>query len=147
MRKKIIFIISALFLISLFLIFIYKKNQPGVIINGVHFRQEIAKTASEKEIGLSKYNKIEDNLAMVFPFYKSDYYSFWMRDMKFPIDIIYINKGKIVNIFTNVSPPSKNGNLKIYRSTQPADTVVEINAGLSEKYKFKKGDIVYINYK
>ena len=80
---------------------------------------------------------------MLFPFEKADYYSFWMKNMKFPIDIIYINKNHIVTIHQNIKPPkTKEESLPIYKPEDPSDTVLEINAGLSEKYKFKKGDTV-----
>ena len=80
---------------------------------------------------------------MLFPFEKPGYYSFWMKNMKFPIDIIFIKSGKIVTIHKDVMPPKNlTDALPIYNPKEPADTVLEINAGLSEDYKFKEGDEV-----
>ena len=82
---------------------------------------------------------------MVFPFNKADYYSFWMKDMKFPIDIIYLKDKKIVTIFENVLPQSSDQNPEILNPEEPSDTVLEINAGLARKYNLKKGDIIRLN--
>lgn len=116
---------------------------PTATINNRKFNLEIARTPIEKEIGLSTKEKLDENAGMLFPFESPSYYSFWMKDMKFPIDIIYIKEGRIITIHKNVRPPaSANETPRIYNSTDPADTVLEINAGLSEKYNFKVGDIV-----
>jgi uncharacterized membrane protein (UPF0127 family) len=82
---------------------------------------------------------------MLFVFEQPDYYSFWMKDMKFPIDIIFINKNKIVDIFQDVPVPKNNNNLPTYTTGEKADKVLEINAGLSNTYKIKIGDNVLLN--
>lgn len=147
--KKYLFIFTILLTIILIVITLVKINtnhaKPYILINGKSFEVEIAKTDAQKEKGLAKYKKISDNFAMEFPFEKIGYYSFWMKDMKFSIDIIYVNKNKIVQIFKNVPyPKSDNLPLVIYKSSVLADTVLEINGGLSQKYDFKKGDNIKI---
>src|SRR5258706_12167654 len=103
--------LSLLFLstfVILFLIFInfnlkkQKNTKPTIIVNNKTFILDVAKTDEEKEIGLAKYNKLPQNMAMLFPFSDYGYYHFWMKDMKFPIDIIYIKDNKIVDIFINI---------------------------------------------
>ncbi len=141
----IVLTILAVFLIGLG-IWQSLKKYPFVRINNYEFKLQIAKTAKEQEIGLSKYEDLSKNLGMIFPFERPDYYSFWMKQMKFPIDIIYIKDGKIVTIYKNVKPPkSGNESLLIYKPKEPANMVLEINAGLSDKYKFKEGDKISIN--
>lgn len=122
--------------------FLFEKN-PTATINNHTFGLSVADSQREKEIGLSETESLAKNQGMIFIFDKPDYYSFWMKNMKFPIDIIYINKDKIVTIQTNVQPPtSPTESLIIYSSTEPSDKVLEIQAGLSKKYNFKKGDKV-----
>lgn len=148
--KKIFLIVGLLILVTaiVFLNYNYQnKKTPQVTINNHIFNLAIAKTDTEKEIGLSKYKNIPQNFGMLFPFGKPDYYSFWMKNMKFTIDIIFIRNNKIVTIFKNASPPKSNNELlPIYRSQNLSDTVLEINAGLSDKYNFKTGDLVKLNY-
>ena len=121
----------------------FLKNVPIVTINNQNFKVTIAASQKEKEIGLSETKSISKDQGMLFIFNQPAYYSFWMKNMKFPIDIIYINNDTIVTIESNAQPP-KDGqkNPVIYTPTKPADKVLEIQAGLSEKYKFKNGDKV-----
>ena len=137
-----------LIILSLFFVNLDKQNNknPTIIIENKTFLLDVAKSAREQEIGLAKYNKLPQNMAMLFPFSNYGYYSFWMKNMKFPIDIIYIKDDKIVDIFTNVpNPKSENEKLKIYVSKSKANYVLEINANLSKHYGFKIGSSVKIN--
>lgn len=119
------------------------KKPPIVIIGEHKFEVSVADSQKEREIGLSETTSLSQNQGMIFLFEKPDYYSFWMKNIKFPIDIIYINKDAIVTIKNNVQPPK--GNIEspiIYTPAAPSDKVLEISAGLSEKYNFKNGDKV-----
>lgn len=144
-RLVILLILGILFLSFIGLQKTTTNSKQSATINGVNFNLEIAQTKEQKSIGLAKYKKIEKNFAMYFPFERKDYYSFWMKDMKFPIDIIYIDNGKIVAIFKNVqNPKSPNDKLQVYNPEKLADSVLEISAGLSDKYNFKTGNRVSI---
>ncbi len=113
---------------------------------GTHtFKLYVAKSSNDQQVGLSKYDKIEDSRGMIFTFGKPGYYSFWMKQMKFPIDIIYIRDNKIVKIHRNVKPPKERGELTLYNSTEPADKVLEVNAGLSQSYDIKEGDSISLS--
>ena len=140
-----VFLVMAIFLIGLGVWQSFKKS-PTAKISNYTFKLYIANTAKEKEIGLSKYKNLAKDIGMLFPFEKPDYYSFWMKQMEFPIDIIFIQENKIVTIYKNVEPPkSENESLLIYKPKEPSSMVLEINAGLCDKYKFKEGDKVNLN--
>ncbi len=118
---------------------------PIATINNQKFNLLVAKTAKEQEIGLSEKTSLPENTGMLFLFEKPDYYAFWTKTMKIPVDIIYINKNKIVTIIENAAPPkSPDETMPIHRPEEPSDKVLEINAGLSQKYGLKKGDEVKI---
>lgn len=120
-------------------------KKPTATINNKTFSLLVAKTDEEKRIGLSKMKSLEENSGMLFPFEKPSYYSFWMKDMKFPIDIIFLRNNTIVTIHKNVQPPkTPEVSPLIYTPTEPADSVLEINAGVSEKYNIKVGDNIKI---
>lgn len=109
------------------------------------FNLEIAETAEQKQKGLSNKRSIGENQGMLFLFDNPGYYSFWMKEMKFPIDIIFIKGNKIVTIHRNVVPPEDNTQrLTLYTPSAPADKVLEIGAGLSDKYNFKEGDSIQV---
>ena len=125
-------------------LFPFKKN-PTVTINGHKFQVTVARSQKEQEIGLSETKSLPQNQGMIFLFEKSAYYSFWMKNMKFPIDIIYINGDQIVTIQNNVQPAKEQESPILYTSTEPSDKVLEINAGLTKQYDFKKGQPVKID--
>lgn len=120
-----------------------RSKTPTATINNHILKLEIAKTSREKGTGLSARKTLEKDFGMLFLFEKPGYYPFWMKNMKFSIDIIFIRYGRIVTIHKNVKPPIyPNENPLIYNSSEPADAVLEINAGLSEKHNFKEADTV-----
>lgn len=122
--------------------FLFKKD-PTATINSHTFKLRVADSQKDREIGLSETESLAENQGMIFIFDKPDYYSFWMKNMKFPIDIIFINKDNIVMIQNNVQPPTTPTESPIiYSPTKPSDKVLEIQAGLSKKYNFKKGNMV-----
>lgn len=125
----------------------FSKKASIVIIGDYSFKVAVATSQQEQEIGLSETKSLSQDQGMIFLFQKPDYYSFWMKNMKFPIDIIYINGDKIVTIKNNIAPPkSDKESLIIYTPAEPSDKVLEIQAGLSEKYNFKNGDkVIYEN--
>ena len=132
---------------ALFIKFHSDKKSSFVEIDNVKFSVDIATTKEEQAKGLAVYKSLPQDRGMFFPFQTPDYYAFWMKDMKFPIDIIFIYKNRITDIFKNV-PVSKSQNeiLPLYKPKSPSDGVLEINAGLAKQYNFKIGDFVKISY-
>lgn len=147
--KKFFILLSIL--VFVLMVFIVQTRPPttksSVEINGKVFSIDVARTNKQKEEGLAIYDKLPEDKGMVFVFESPDYYSFWMKNMKFSIDIIFINKNKITDIYKNVLPP-KNADDKLptYKAREKSDIVLEINSGLSDKYNFKIGDTVKLNY-
>lgn len=141
--KKVI--LAFLILIATVIAFgIYQKqSEPSVKIKNHSFKLLIAKTENDKQTGLSKYNNLPQDEAMVFIFDNENIYPFWMKNMKFPIDIIFIRQNKIVTIYKNVPSPKASGeDLPIYSPSEPVDKVLEANSGVSQKDGFKVGDKV-----
>ena len=121
------------------------RKNPIAIINNNTFELIVVTSPKDMEIGLSQTSNLAKNKGLLFLFETPDYYSFWMRNMTIPIDIIYANNDKIVTVLSKVQPPlDANESLTIYRPDAPSDKVLEINAGLAEEYNFKKGDKVIL---
>lgn len=137
-----------LFFAILLLVIIVSKNTQStktkVIINNKTFNVYVAKSEIEKQIGLSSKNKISPNQGMLFLFDKPDYYSFWMKEMKFSIDIIYIENNKVITVISDVKPPTDSKSLLIYKPKKKSDMVIEINAGLAKKYNIREGTSINI---
>jgi len=104
---------------------------------------DVADTPESREKGLSGRNSLAEKAGMLFIFDQPGVPSFWMKDMKFPIDIIFVNNDKIVTIYKNVPAP-KNGETpsNYYQPTSPTNRVIELKAGMSDKYKLQVGNTV-----
>lgn len=103
---------------------------------------EIADTPLTRSQGLSGRSSLNENEGMLFLFEAPETYSFWMKDMLFPIDIVWIRGERIVGFSEHAQPePGKSLTaLTMYWPPEPVDTVLEINAGLIEKYNIRIGD-------
>ena len=117
-----------------------KPDSPYVEINGVEIPVEVVKTQAEVEKGLSGRASLDSKSGMLFIFSKPDYYRFWMPDMNFPIDIIWIREDRIVGISPDVSNEFDPANPKFYTPPRPADRVLEVNAGFAQKKNIRVGN-------
>lgn len=141
MKRILIIVIGLMFLGTLFY---YWKNplSAKLKINGTVFFVELAITPKERERGLSRRKSLAENRGMLFLFGAPGKYHFWMRDMKFPLDFLWISGESIVDIDENIPPP-KVSELRIELAPdQPVDKVLEVNAGTIKQYGIKIGDTV-----
>jgi uncharacterized membrane protein (UPF0127 family) len=113
------------------------RTDVVVRIKGEAFDTEIAKNAQEFAKGLGGRPCILPNQAMLFPFTKEGHYAFWMKDMKFPIDVIWINAAhKVAAIEIDFQPstyPERRGN------QQPAQYVLEVKANRTKELNIDLG--------
>ena len=109
-------------------------------VNGKTLNLFVAKSEKDRVKGLSGRQSIKDNEGMVFIFNQKNDYSFWMKGMLFPIDIIWIDDNTVVYMAENVPSGGQTPNLTIYKpDTHTANRVLEINAGLANKLGIQKG--------
>lgn len=98
---------------------------------------EISSTDFQRQLGLMYRPEMEYNHGMLFLFDREIIQSFWMRNTLIPLDIIYINSGRvIVDIHTTDVTLSD----KSFVSSSPAVYVLEVNAGYCEEHGIKAGD-------
>src|SRR5512136_601336 len=97
-RSKFILVILILGVAMAAVVFWPAKAKTRVMVGGVRFEVEVAQTPGTREKGLSGRTGLVDGQGMLFVFDKPDRYMFWMKDMLFPIDIIYIRGGRIVDM-------------------------------------------------
>ena len=105
----------------------------------------LAKSNEEKRQGLSDREKLSDSQGMLFDFTGETNArpGFWMKDMRFDLDLIWIKNKKIIGITANVPSPKNAGDkLPLYSPPSPVDMVLEVAAGWSERQKIKVGDEV-----
>jgi uncharacterized membrane protein (UPF0127 family) len=104
---------------------------------------EIVSSAADMDKGLSGRASMQDSEGMLFDFGTSTATGFWMKDMRFGLDLVWISNGKIIGITKNIpAPQSPDNNLPIYYPPSPTDKVLEVNAGWAEKNNIAVGDVV-----
>jgi len=144
MPKKIVIGIILIFFAITAYVYFNQKFYSYVEIKGYKFFVELADTQFKQTQGYSNHQPIKDNEGMLFVFSNNTERSFWMKDMLFPLDMIWISDNKIINISRNL-PPEGETPINKYYSGQPSNYVLEINGGLSDKLGLKIGDKVKIN--
>ena len=110
---------------------------PVVSIGGgdfpAAFPVELALTAEEQIQGLSGRPTLKANTGMLFVYQRPSRYPFWMPDMHFPLDIVWIGSDcAVADVTLNALPPAPgqaNQDLPLYSPKKPAQYVLEINAG------------------
>jgi uncharacterized membrane protein (UPF0127 family) len=144
--KKYIFLLFLFSLLTLIFLILRSSLAPKfkiIKINQKEILVEIADNKLKRKMGLSGRDFLPENQGMIFIFDKPDYYSFWMKNMKFPIDIIWVDENwQIIDITEKISPESFP---KSFQPKKPIKYVIEVNAGFVEKNNIKIGD--KINFK
>ena len=111
------------------------KKSNDSIIKSIDI--EIADDDYQTQTGLMYRDSMEKNQGMLFIFPDEQYHSFYMKNTKIPLDIVYIDSDrKIVSIKKNAKPMDETS----LPSNEPAKYVLEINAGLSEQWNLEVGD-------
>ncbi len=111
-----------------------------VKIAGKILKVDLALTSEAQEQGLSGRKELKEDEGMLFVFDYMGQYSFWMKNMNFPIDIIWISDDfKVVYIKKNATPESYP---ETFLPDQNTKYVLEVSAGFSEKNNLKVGDKV-----
>ncbi|BAO74671.1 DUF192 domain-containing protein [Winogradskyella sp. PG-2] len=100
---------------------------------------EIADNDYETQTGLMYRTKLETNHGMLFIFPDLQPRSFYMKNTKIPLDIIYIDENKTIVSFQKDAKPFDETSLP---SNAPAKYVLEINGGLSDEWQLEIGDRV-----
>lgn len=109
---------------------------------GVHvIDAEVADTPARKQRGLSGRAALPEGRGMLFLYGEPGLHGFWMPDMRFDIDILWIRGGRIVHVESRVS---KDEPARVYRPREPADLVLELPAGTAERRGFRVGDAVEV---
>ena len=113
---------------------------PSVELGGKSFSVEIADTREKQGLGLMFRDKLPADEGMLFIFPNEAPRSFWMKNTRIPLDIMYFDKDlKMVSISAD-TPPCRISRCPSYPSTAPAMYVLELNAGTASKLGVGPGD-------
>jgi uncharacterized protein len=138
MRPTVLIAVFAVLALATWAVFI-RSNNSGVTlrVGDERFALQVANTEREREQGLGGRNSLARNAGMLFSFPDSGAHCFWMKDMKFPLDMVWLNSDKqVVHIAQNVSPQTYP---HTFCSSTPARYVVELNAGMVSSVDIHEG--------
>ncbi|OGY64488.1 MAG: hypothetical protein A3I24_03920 [Candidatus Harrisonbacteria bacterium RIFCSPLOWO2_02_FULL_41_13b] len=147
------FVVVGLFVIFLIVSVLFvsvRETKEGLTVSKVKiglaaFDVEVADTAFLQTKGLSGRESLPKNYGMLFIFDDLQKRSFWMKDVQFPLDFVWIRDNKVVGMVYGAEP-EVGDNLTIYESPELVDMVLEVNAGELTNYGIKIGDAVIINF-
>ena len=122
-----------------------RANSPRVIIGGDTILVEVADEKDEQERGLSGRPALPQNHGMLFVYQQPSRPGFWMKDMRFSIDIIWIGAdSKIVAVLPNLSPDTYPAVFSPPEEVGSVQHVLEVNAGSAGRLNWQVGDQVQI---
>ena len=146
-NHKTIFLLCGILSLFLFLFFqsfpttfhpdISKEFPSRAFTYHASWRLEIAATNTARTLGLGGRDQLPPYQGMLFLFPMPGHYGFWMEGMRFPLDIIFLFRGKVLSIERSLSPTSK----AIYYPVGLVDQVLEVNAG--EADRISPGDRIW----
>lgn len=114
------------------------QTQSMLRLNGASFHITIMRTEAEREKGLSGTEKLPQGEAMLFVFPGDTVPRMWMKGMKYPIDMVWLNDAKqVVYVVENATPSSYPQT--IYASPVSARYVIEFPSGTVKKINIQKG--------
>lgn len=155
MRKSLFVLVSVAILFALMAFFVFYYFHSRIVqptfskqgnrisllyVNGQKLEVEIVDAPDKIALGLSGRMELCANCGMLFVFPERSRYSFWMKDMLFDLDIVWISGDKIVYIAKNVS--HEKGASESINPPSEADKVLEMGSGQSDAVGLKPGDTI-----
>lgn len=126
------------------------KNLKIVDENGNNKAQlqvEVADSSEKRSKGLGYRQSLATDSGMLFIHDTAKKYTYWMKGMQFPIDIVWILDDEIADIIPNIPPPiegQSDDTLERYSSTVDVNRVLETNAGFVAKNNIQTGDKIIL---
>lgn len=122
----------------------YLENQvPGVTVRDVAVDAIIADEERERVRGLSGVSEMGPREGLLMIFDTADHHAIWMKDMNFPIDIIWIGDDlTVVDVNEAVSPDTYPS---IFEPETPARMALEVNARFVATHRIMIGDPILLN--
>lgn len=121
-------------------------SQSNVVFSSTHitfdnpksttFTVDVADTIAEQTLGLGDTTMLPVDHGMIFIYPKTNMYEFWMKDVEYPIDIIWIKDLTVVDITSNIPPEARGttyANYAHYSPNSPVNMVLEVGAGIAKQ--------------
>ena len=110
--------------------------------SGKVLQVEVMVKDEDRQMGLMFRPSLPEDHGMLFLFTELDFHGIWMKNCKFPIDIVWLDEKKKVVHVEEAVPPCKVTNCPVYAPQQRAAYVVELNAGQARREKAVVGSLL-----
>lgn len=145
-----VFVISFTVILVGIYFFIFKTGpalaKKEISLGQNNFTAEIADTFRARAQGLSGHQALGEKEGMLFLFPIKANYSFWMKGMNFPLDIIWITDNKVIGFSENVPTPTSTFDLPLFYPPSNVNSALELNAGSVKRFGINIGDELKIKY-
>lgn len=124
----------------------FEYQNATITVAGKQLNVLLSDSVEKRFKGLSDRKNLDEVDGMLFIFFAEGRYTFVMRDMLFPLDLLWFNQNEVVHIVENANPePERSeGQLTTYTNEIPASAVLEVPAGFVKNHNIKIGDrVVY----
>ncbi len=125
----------------------YNYEVRKITINGVTLDVEIADDSKKMERGLMFRDTLPENRGMLFVFDQERKYTFWMMNMTFDLDIIWLDtNGKVVYTVEDAKPciDAAHTSSCSFSPDRPAKYVLEVNSGFVQKHGINENSVMRI---
>ena len=133
---------------SLFFLMMQDGPQPQLELAPVQFpsgttiHAELALTADQRAQGLMFRESLAPDRGMLFVFPEPSFHDFWMKNCRFPIDMIWLSADKKIVHIERAVPPCKADPCPSYGSLRRALYVIEVVADFSSRENLRLGDVI-----
>jgi hypothetical protein len=117
-------------------------GEPWVEVGGKRYSVEIADDDAERARGMMFRDELAPDAGMLFIWRRPAPRSFWMRNTRIPLDIVYIGPDRRIVGWALNTPPCRTRRCPSYPSGAPAQYVLEVNAGEMQRLGVELGDPV-----
>lgn len=120
-------------------------EQKTFRIDDTLFTFELAYSSAQHRQGLQHRTTMPKQHGMAFFFSQPTTPSFWMKNTRIPLDLLWVRQGQVVDITQNIVPEptrTSDAQLQKYTPSVPVDLVIEINAGEAQLYDMHVGSRV-----
>lgn len=144
MRRKLILLLAIIIIAALAFFSIPVAEQGAYVeVDGNRVNVEVADNFQERAQGLMNRESLPENAGMLFVFESEGNYPFWMMNMKFNLDMIWIDSdGRVVYVAKSV--PTCTASCKAIDPNINAKYVLEVDAGFADKHKVVEGSFIRI---
>jgi hypothetical protein len=115
---------------------------PLTLPSGRVLQVEVMVRDEDRAMGLMFRPSLAKDRGMLFSFENPDFHGIWMKNCRFPIDIVWLDERKNVVDVKEGAPPCKAEPCPVYLPMRRASWVVEINAGQARREKLVRGAAV-----